>query len=421
MRVRVALLALAALAGDLHAADAEAKGRAAIAKVWVDYGTWLAAHGQKLEAERALAEAREAAADASGMDALAAAVEALAEEAAPAPALEDRRKRAHADAAKLYEKLAGLDHEKTEEARFQGFLLKAAGLDPSKARLGKLLGLAKQAAGNKASVDSAGRLLLRLREIDPAGTAKGLYDPLERQMAEGDVAVLRGEGHACVGYLSLPDGWKAKGEWPVLVAVEGAGCNFLGAARGFATSRGSRGFLVLTPCSLSNTNELEAAKYPFYDEATLKAGDADRIAFDLAGLEALLQVVKRRYGGGERIGITGFSGGGNLCYAWLALHPDRTLFAAPACANFTGMGLRDAAAIEGGGPPVHILTGAMDPHKDLTHGKFKPGIEEQTDAAVAALARLAFANVRRTMLPGMGHAPCAREVWAFADEAVAKR
>ncbi len=415
------LLALAALAADVRAAGAEAKTRDAIAKVWVDYGTWLAGQGQKVEAERALAEAREAAAEAPGVAALAAAVEALAEERAPALGLEDRRKKAHAEAAKLYERFAGIDHEKSEEARFSGYLLKAAELDPSKARLGKLFGLAKQAAGNKANVDFAGRLLLRLRDIDPAGAAKGVYDPLEREMAQDDVAVLRGDGHACVGYLSLPDGWKGRGEWPVLVAVEGAGCGFLGAARGFATSRGSRGYLVLTPCSLSNTNELDAAKYPFYDEATLEAGSADRIAFDLAGLEALLQVVKRRYGGGERIGITGFSGGGNLCYAWLALHSDRTLFAAPACANFTGMGLRDAAAIEGGGPPVHILTGEKDPHKDLTHGKFKPGIEEQTDAAVATLARLAFTNVRRTMLPGVGHASCAREVWAFADETAAKR
>ena len=98
-------------------------------------------------------------------------------------------------------------------------------------------------------------------------------------------------------------------------------------------------------------------------------------------------------------------------------HPEQILFSAPACANFGGMGLQGAQAVEGGGPPIHVLTGANDKHRDYTHGnKDLPGIEPQTDNAMIALERLGFGNVRRTMLPGVGHSSCAKQVWNVADQ-----
>jgi dienelactone hydrolase len=126
--------------------------------------------------------------------------------------------------------------------------------------------------------------------------------------------------------------------------------------------------------------------------------------------------VQERYGGEEKIGITGFSGGGNLTYGMLALHPERIRFAVPACANFGGMGWRDAKPVEDGGPPIKILTGEKDPHREFTHGnKAMPGIEPQTDAAVATLTRNGFRHVERVMLPGVGHSACPTEVWDLAD------
>jgi len=233
-------------------------------------------------------------------------------------------------------------------------------------------------------------------------------------MAKGDVALVRGK-HTMVGYLSLPKGWKKGTALPVLVAVEGAGCGFLGRARDAAQTRGSRGFLVLTPCSLSNTNALEPAKYPWYSQAQLDEGNHDRIGFDVQGLLSLLDVLKERYGASEKIAITGFSGGGMLCYAMTALYPDRVIVSVPACANFSGAGFQDAKPVDGG-PPVRILTGEKDPHREFTFGnKDSPGIEPQTDRAVAALKELGFKDVTRTMLPGVGHSACAAQVWEAVD------
>jgi predicted esterase len=223
-----------------------------------------------------------------------------------------------------------------------------------------------------------------------------------------------------VAWLSLPRSFAKKGEAPVLVAVEGAGCNFLGLCRGFVDGRGSRRFLVLTPVTLSNTNELRPETYPMYAPSLLDEWKSKRVEFDLAGLEAILQVLRERYGAAEKVAITGFSGGGNLCYSWTLRRPDRVLASAPACANFQPGLAGDAKAVEGGGPPVHVLTGAKDEFRDQVHGQ-KPGIEGQSDGAMEAFERLGFTRVRRTMLPGVGHSSCAREVWAFVDEVVGAR
>ena len=400
---RVVLLLL--LAATVQAKpDATAKYKARLAKVWVDYARWLQLKGLKTEADQTLARAR--AADPANKDLaqLAADIEALEDSRVAEPGLEARRQKAHKDAAKIYDRLGKID---------EGYLVDAVRLDPSKARLGKMAGLVKKLSGNRSNAVKAGRLLVQLREAAP----QGKYDSLEIQLARKDVALIKHPDHAMVGFLSLPKGWKKAGSYPVLVTVDGAGSNFLGSARKFAKTRGGRKFLVLAPCSFSNTNKLEPKKYPFYTPELLTEQNSDRITFDLGGLEKLLEVLAERYGGQKKIGITGFSGGGNLCYGMTIRHPDRILFSAPACANFSGMGLRDAEASTDGGPPIHILTGANDQHRDYTFGKKdSPGIEPQTDNAVAALERLGFKNFRRTMLPGVGHSNCAAQVWKFGDE-----
>ncbi|HEX5138887.1 MAG TPA: hypothetical protein VFY93_18095 [Planctomycetota bacterium] len=396
----LALLPLPALAKDAP----DAKTLEKVARVWTDYARWLAEKGQRDEALDAIARAREA--GAKDLDALAKEVEGL-EAAAADEGLAKRREQVRKEAAQLYDRLGRSD---------ETWMLRAAEIEPSKARLGKLASALKALGGNRQSAEKAGRILVRLRELAPDGK----WDAIEEEMARGDVALVKGT-HAMVGYLSLPKGWKKGEPLPVLVAVEGAGCGFLGRARDAAGTRGSRGFLVLTPCSLSNTNALDEAKYPWYTKRQLDDGSRNRIGFDVEGLLALLDVLKERYGASDRFAITGFSGGGNLCYAMTGLHPDRVIVSVPACPNFSGAGFSDAKPVEGG-PPVRILTGEKDEHRDFTFGnKDMPGIEPQTDNAVATLKRLGFTDVTRTMLKGVGHSPCSAQVWERVDEVTAKR
>jgi hypothetical protein len=215
----LALLPLPAAAKD----DPAAKTLEKVARVWADYARWCKEKGQKEEALSAINRARDA--GAKDLDGLALEVEAL-EGAAEDPGLPKRREQAAKEAAALYDKLA-----KSDDA----YLLRAAETEPTKARLGKLAALVKELSGNRANAEKAGRILVKLRDLDP----QGKWDAIEQEMAKGDVALVKGK-HAMVGYLSVPKGWKKGASLPVLVAVEGAGCGFLGRARDQAGSRGRR-------------------------------------------------------------------------------------------------------------------------------------------------------------------------------------
>jgi hypothetical protein len=421
----LAVLALALLAaprgvqaGPKSDPKAEAKAKEKIAAAALEGAQVLVLMRARAEAERALAEATLAGADKAAVDVIANEAKAL-DAAQASTEAKARWAKLAAELAKDYDRLGGMTHGPGDDARFEGYLFRAAELEPSKARFAKLLSAAKQAAGNKGRVEVAGRMLARVRDLDAEGAADGKYDAVEQEMATDDVALVKGK-HPLVGWISLPAGWNKKGPWPVLVTVDGAGSNFLGSARAFRDGRGSRKFMVLAPVTLSNTNDLDPAKYSVYDPDLLKAWNGKRVEFDAAGLESLLEVLRTRYGAEEKIAITGFSGGGNLCYTMAMQRPERVWAAAPACANFQPGLANGAKPVAGGGPPVHVLTGANDEHKEQVFGQ-KPGIEGQSDWAMESFQKLGFTRVKRTMLPGVGHSACVREVWAFFDEVLAAK
>jgi poly(3-hydroxybutyrate) depolymerase len=423
----VAALALALLAGPARGtasaapnpAAADEKARGAIVSTFVDAAKWFVERKRKPEAARALAQARGASPRSPALDELQRSVDALADEGGDAPAdVVERWKKAATDGAKAWERLADLRATWKDDVGQSTALANACALDPAKPRLGKALAAVRSLASNKEKPEAAGLLLARLREADAEGRSK--YDAIEQEMASSDLALVKAPDSNLVAWLSLPKGWQSKGEWPVLVAVEGAGCNFLDAARGFARTRGARRFLVLTPCSLSNTNALEPAKYRVYPPSLLEEWKDKRIDFDLPGLEAILDVLVERYHAEKKTAITGFSGGGFLCYALTMRDPARVWAAAPACANYQPSTPEGAEPVTDGGPPVHCFTGASDENRDQVAGK-KPGIEGQTDMAIEAFQKLGFAKVERTQLPGVGHSACHAQVWAFLDEVLAPK
>jgi len=421
----VLLGALAALAAPRAASAGEPS--AAEARLRTEAAEALAGWAGRCAAAGARAEGEAAAAEAKGLDHLAEGVHdaesALASPGADggdAAALAALRRSAAAAVAKVYDRLAALPRDKADEPRFEGYLLAAARWEPTDGRRKRILSAVEAAAG-AGRPEAAGRLLAGAERLDPEGSAKGKYDALAQSLAAKDLLAMGSPGHDLIGWVSLPRGWTKGKSWPMLLGVEGAGCGFAGYCRGLATARGSRPFIVVIPFSFSNTNSPFApAKWPVYAPDLVQRWDAaaaPRTDFDGPGALALLDAVRRRFGGEEKVFVTGFSGGGNLAYWMLIRHPERVRGAAPACANFSGMGLDGApGAGPGGGPPVHLLTGEKDPHRDFTFGdKNQPGIEPQTDRAVEALKGLGYTRIERTLVKGAGHAALADQVWRFVD------
>ncbi len=418
------LVVLVAGSAPLEAGEPDAKelkAREKCAAGLVEWARWCAANGAPQAGGEALAEALGLGADASVTGDVAAALE-----SAPAPGDEAdavaRGRRTHGPKiAKLYDALADLKHEPADTTRFDGYVLRALAWEPVKARGRKVA----QWIGGEDDAGRVARLLPRAWQAAGAGDAREPLDDLAAKRATEGLLLLGSADHELVAFVSLPRDWKRGRALPALVGVEGAGCAFEGYAKASVAARGSRGVIGVYPMTLSNTNALEKAKYPWYEQATLDTHGKDvlsRLAFDRAGVEALLDLLREHLGAEERVFLTGFSGGGQFTYYELLQAPSRVRGAVPCCGNFGGAGTAGApGAGDGGGPPVLLLTGDTDPHREFTHGnKDMPGIEPQTDLAEKALASLGYTHVQRRMVKA-GHSPLHPQVWDFVDEVLSAR
>ncbi len=361
---------------------AEAKLRDSIAKAWADFDQWRAARGDP---------------------------------AADDPALLAKRKEVAAAVARLHGRSFDLALKAKAPARAEAALREQLALqvDPKAARadFAALLREAEAAKWNEV----AARWLAQAHAVDPDGHAAGKYQEPQRSLGKRDVILLGGRDHPLVAYVSLPADWtpKAKG-LPIVVAVEGAGSNFAGCCRLYRDSRGARAAIAVTPCTFSNTNDLEAAKYPWYDAALVTEHaprGEKRVAFDAAGLAAVLAELRRDWGAGEALAITGFSGGGALTYWWTLRHPEQLALAVGCCANYSGLGSTGAKPVANGGAQVLLLTGEKDEFNHEVFGQ-KPGILGQTDAIEQQLGKLGFTRVTRRSVAGAGHGNFAHDVWA---------
>jgi hypothetical protein len=392
---------------DKGPSQRELAGLRKVAKAWVKVGRWCLKKDLGDEARESFGFALEALPKDAALSAFKAKADASQADASDLARGQWAKKSAavRRKVSKLYD---GLAKAAGSAERGDDYLLRALQAEPTKTRWSRVLRRLSEAESKRAA-DLAGRALA----LDPPETLRAKLERLG-DLAAVDALVLRtAKEHPIKYFFSLPKGYRfdADRTWPVLVCVEGAGSNFQGIARGYVKRRGELPFIVVSPCTFANTNAIQGKmleRYKgWYSEDVIAEAGRDRFGWDEAGLLAILAEIQERFGAAPQVCITGFSGGGNLTYLMVFRHPDRVLAAVPACANFSRPGYRSLKgkfSAEDLNFPVHILTGAEDPHRKWTHGKEgMPGIEPQTDAVERLLGDLGYPNVTRTLVPKMKH------------------
>lgn len=384
----------------------------AMRKLALQRAQWCLEHRQCAEGLRAIG--------AAGTDPQAARVKAALEAATPAdesPLLPEKRKEWNAKEAALGLKLvaAALKHGSLARA-YAAFAAAREHLDPARS-LKALSEMLRAGRGDK-DVALLSRILSAAEDIDTEGKERTFRRELRDEIALRDGVLLKSATHAMVAWVALPTTWKpGLKNVPVQVAVEGAGSNFLGALRHFRAQRGDRPVILVVPCTFSNTNALDATRYPDYDAAILAANeprDGRRFRFDADGLRAILDLLHREYNTAERFSITGFSGGGMLTWWWLLHHPAELEHVLLACGNFQEPAPESAPAFTEPGPDIHLLIGEKDGFNEDVFGQ-KPGIIGQTDAGEAAARAFGLTRITRRVVPGAGHDSFAAEVWKLYD------
>ncbi len=216
--------------------------------------------------------------------------------------------------------------------------------------------------------------------------------------------------HLMQYYLSLPNGWTAESKWPILVAVDGAGSNFAGMNGSYGGKNNST-YIVITPCSFSNTNSLEGqeGKYP-YPKEVLEEWNSKRMDFDDPGVQAAVKDAQEDWNGEEKFFVTGFSGGGNITWHFIFAHPEMLAGAAPASANFSGLRAEASKAEEREKLPIKIFQGEDDPYRKPD--SISP-LDRQWEGAKAQLEANGYKNWSYELVPKQGHSACRDEVLKF--------
>ena len=232
----------------------------------------------------------------------------------------------------------------------------------------------------------------------------------EAKLASQSPLLKQARTHTMKYFLSLPNGWSPDKKWPMLVCVDGAGSNFAGMNGGYG-GKANATYIVVTPCSFSNTNSLEGqeAKYP-YPKEVLEEWNGKRMDFDEPGLLAALTDVRADFNGEEKFFITGFSGGGNITWHFIFTHPDLLAGAAPASANFSGLRAEASKAPERETLPIKVLQGEDDEYRKP--GSISP-LDDQWAGAKAALEENGYKNWTYELVPKTGHSPCNKQVLDF--------
>src|SRR5579859_7739150 len=139
-------------------------------------------------------------------------------------------------------------------------------------------------------------------------------------------------------YLSLPKGWSAQKQWPVLVAIDASYGDFYANVERFSRARKNGPFIIVVPF-LTDGRSVSASerntKFHYSPEVWRQIDKEGPLAFDLAALDAILAEVSSQYGGEEKPFLTGWGqGGGPIAWTLVLTQPERWRGVALACPYF---------------------------------------------------------------------------------------
>ena len=164
----------------------------------------------------------------------------------------------------LYKDLFTQPHSADQQTAYDVYLLRAYDFD-AKAIM-PLVEAAIQDAGKRDDYPREKHLLEAAEALhdDPAWV-KGL-EILELRASNVKPILKKASTHPLQYKLSLPKGWTPDKRWPILVAVEGSGCNWDAYMNGFLSQRGDLPFIVVVPLTFSNTGLLNKDSDPYPKE-----------------------------------------------------------------------------------------------------------------------------------------------------------
>lgn len=234
-------------------------------------------------------------------------------------------------------------------------------------------------------------------------TAAAFAQPLARS-----IIPLTASEHGMQYLLSLPQGWTPGRKWPIVLAEESADKDFANAMERYVAARGSLPFILVMPYSvtLGASGQRDPNVYP-YASRTWDAIDAEGACkFELEGVQRMLDDVRSRYSGEDKVYITGLEAGAHLVWAMAFRYPEQLAAAAPVAGNYRERCMEDGRFSRNPARATLPIQAFIGEHDTLWRGE---GHGQFVSARRAGEAH-GFMRIRETVVPGRGHEALAPEV-----------
>jgi hypothetical protein len=460
MHIRRSFLLLTLFVSTVYGAPEAELQKAA--KPLTDFAAWCGSSKAKSVGEKAIADAKSIVESPADLARAEAALKSAADGEAGSATVADRRAAAYESAAAALQALSAKKHSADTDDEFDDYLIKAVEFSPQgrvpaltaamqralakdrlaiatrmyaavaveetskkplpiEARLaadGKLAETAATVVDTAVDRDrklSAAGYLSRLATVDAKGFAAGSYQASIDKLA-GKPFLVHAANHPMAAWVAIPKTWDPAKKTPILFCIPGTGNSaegYEGHCNGFRNN--AKEFVVVCCVTLSNMNSVSDEKFrAFYSHEVLSRytgaqPNASRLQFDLPGIQAVYKVVHDATNTEEQMYLTGFSGGGNPCYALMLSSPALIAAAAPACPNY----FMSVPAAGRGKAPVQIFLGEKDPNNN--HIGSGPGLVEQTKSVIPILRQAGYQVAESKMVDGVAHNPMIKEVCEYFD------
>lgn len=241
------------------------------------------------------------------------------------------------------------------------------------------------------------------------------------------VPVLRtARAHPMRYYISLPSSWTRSRRWPVVFVIDGGNKEWLESARAFAKVRDEKHlpFIIVTPLVLTNGGgDFQTLRhlpvYSYSDAVWDSVARIGRCAFDIGGLNAIMDEVRADYSAEDKSFLTGWSAGGNLAWAMVFRQPEKLAGAALTCANFgkcvtkevdpRGEGADTVGAFSAAPERVTLPVKIFDADNDP---QFKAYVAQNLSLLVVAQEH-GYERVSHHVVRGADHSPMPEEVLLY--------
>jgi dienelactone hydrolase len=231
-------------------------------------------------------------------------------------------------------------------------------------------------------------------------------------------------GHTMKYYLSLPQDWAAGKEWPTVVIVDSANRQFRSNAELFVQARKNQPFLLVAPLVVTNGGP-NYRRGPGYRYAPADWAEIERLGpdrFDREGIAAMVQEVRKLYGGSEKAFLTGWEAGGHTVWAQVFRQPEILRGVALSGPNFAARGLDDGQFSESPSRvdlPVRVFVGALGAPRGGAPGGQGPFVAQWQRAKQLADDH-GYRNVSFTQVEGKRHGPLPEEVLEYFSSLLKK-